>query len=258
MATVDSFTFKTTLKTILSGISSILNPRVMIIFLFMVASLFTIAYFGLYSMLNVIIQSPATANYTAYYPSYIIPIALGFVLVEFFLFFYLLSSALEMKKRIEFKAGVNLSDAFLTGLKKYPKFIIATIAQMFLSIGGLFLLIVPGVYLGTKSIFFNIEAHNGETLPHSLKDTFTITKGYFYRILPVFILYSALFLVLAYTTLNSGLDIFWVYFLSSIILSFCVTAYTFSSDDLYHALKRAKSGVGIKSTLFHRMMGDSL
>ena len=118
MATVDSFTFKTTLKTILSGISSILNPRVMIIFLFMVASLFTIAYFGLYSMLNVIIQSPATANYTAYYPSYIIPIALGFVLVEFFLFFYLLSSALEMKKRIEFKAGVNLSDAFLTGLKK--------------------------------------------------------------------------------------------------------------------------------------------
>lgn len=250
-----SFTISESFKTIFAGIAYFSKPKILLLFILTTASLFLITYFGVYLTLNIIIQSPLTANYTVYYPSYVIPAALCLVLLEFFLFFYFLSVTLELKKRIEFNLRSNTLDAFSVGLKKYPKFLIATIVQFFLLAGGLVLLVIPGVYLGVKSIFFNIESHNGDAkLSSGLNDSFALTKGYSLKILPVFLFYLLLFFGLIYWTLNSGLDLIWIYLIISIIVTFCTIAYTFSADNLYHLIKRVTQGGNIKSQLFRRII----
>ncbi len=242
--------------SIFSGLSYIIKPQVLAVFIAMILSVFLVTYVGLYLYLNLTINS--NAAYTNIYPSYVIPTALGLVLLEFFVFFYLLSLSLEVKKRLEFRAPVNFKDAVLTALIKFPKFLIATVCQLFLALGGFVLLIIPGFYFGVKSIFFNIETHNGGVnLQTALKDSFSTTKGRFLKILPIFLFYLVVFLLLLYLVFNTRLALLDVYIGVSIILPFFMLGYTFSADKMYKLLMKQNNN-RISSPLFRRIMGQNV
>jgi hypothetical protein len=217
----------------------------------MALSLFIIFYGGLILLLNLTFNQPN--GYYVMYPTYIIVVALTLFLVEFFLFFYLLSLGLEVKKRIELKSPIRIPEVLVTSLKKYPKFLISTIFQLFVVFGGLVLIIVPGVYFGVRSMFFNIETHNGDvTLSTALKDSIELTKGHFIKGVTVFLFYLVIFFLLIYGIFEAGTGLLLTYLGDSIVLSFLILAYTFSADALYHLLKTSV-GNGIKSQLFRRI-----
>ncbi len=240
---------------IFSGLSSIIKPKVAVVFVAMALSIFLVTYVGLYLFLNLTVS--ASNTYTNIYPSYVIPTALGLVVLEFFVFFYLLSLSLEVKKRLEFKVPVNFKDSLFTALIKFPKFLIATIAQLFLVFGGFVLLIAPGFYFGVKSIFFNIESHNGGiTLSEGLKDSFNLTKGKFIKILPIFSFYLVVFALFIYLLFNARLSLLDIYLGASIVLSFFMLCYTFSADKMYKILKK-QSDNKITSSLFRRAMSQN-
>ncbi len=240
---------------IFSGLSYIIRPKIFAIFVTMALSLFLVIYLGLYVFLNLTLNSGAT--YTTVYPSYVIPTALGLVLLEVFVFFYLLSLGLEVKKRVELKAPVNFKDALLTALIKFPKFFIATISQLFLLFGGFVLLIIPGFYFGVKSIFFNIESHNGNvSLSEALKDSFNITKARFLKILPVFLFYLVLFTFFVSLLFNTGLNLLYFYLGMSIVVSFFMLGYLFSADKMYKILMKYNNNK-ISSSLFRRAMSQN-
>ena len=235
----------------MSGIYYFTKLRVLAVLTAMVLSLFLIFYGGLILLLNLTFGHSNV--YYMVYPAYIIGVALTLFLVEFFLFFYLLSLGLEVKKRIELKSSIRIQEILVTAIKKYPKFLISTIFQLFVVFGGLVLIIVPGVYFGVRSMFFNVETHNGDvTLSTALKDSLELTKGRFIKGMTVFLFYLIVFFLLIYGILESGAGLLLTYLGSSIVLSFSVLAYTFSVDALYHLIKSGGE-TRIKSRLFRRI-----
>jgi hypothetical protein len=252
----ESWTERDSAKAVFSAMRQILNPKIFLFFVLMFMAVFLIAYFGIYVGLNLTLQSPLTSSYTTNYPSYIVPIALALSLLIFFLFFYILSIELELKKRLELRTASSIKSVLVSSLKKYPKFLVAIIFQLFLAIGGLILLVIPGIYLGTRSMFFDIESHNNDvTLSTALMDSFDITKRKFLKPLIVFLFYSILFFVLVYVLFSiSSISLMLLLLGFSIISSFCIITYTFSSDTLYHLLKKPNRGA-ITSALARRIMG---
>lgn len=245
------------LAAIVSGMRYFLDMKIFLFFVLMFLSIFLIGYFGIYVGLSIALQNPFNSAYTTAYPSYVAPVALALVLLSFFLFFYFLSVELEFKKRAEFKVHSSFSSVLSAALIKYPKFLISVVFQSFLLIGGLVLFVVPGVYLGVKSMFFDIESHNGDRpLSNALMDSFSTTKSTFLKPLELFLFYLVLFGVLVYILVNvSSIGLMFLMLGFSIILSFCTTTYTLSSDTLYHLIKKTGKG-GITSPLAKRIMGQ--
>lgn len=226
------------INSMYSGIVSkgILNKSILPVFLAIVVLLFVVNYVGLYSMLNLISGGVFSSGYN--YPSYAVPSALGLIAFEVFLFFYFLSLSLETKKRLDIKASTGTRDLLMISLSKYPKFFIASVFQVFVFMGGFVLLVVPGLYFGTKMLFFATVAHNNDlTISNSLRESTESIKGHFIKGLAVLVSYFVIFSVPTAITLASGIAPVWKILIVSILVSFVSISSLSSSDTLYHSVK---------------------
>jgi len=73
-------------------------------------------------------------------------------------------------------------------LNKYIFLLTAGIIYMLLMIGGFIFLIIPGIFIGIKMMFYNqVILFEGKGLYDSLKRSWEITNGYFWSLLIIFI-----------------------------------------------------------------------
>jgi hypothetical protein len=228
------------LNSVYSGIvrNSVFRPNILPIFIAMVAALFLINYGGLYSFLNLVSAAPLNPGYTVAYPSYVIPSALSLVALEFFLFFYLLSLGLEAERRIETKSKMRWGDLVVVAAFKYPKFLVASVFQLFVFIGGIVLFVIPGFYLGTKMVFFSVLNHGQDfTFTDALKESTDTVRGSFVKCLLLLVIYFVIAAVLIYASLAFNIPLAIKILLLSILVPFIYMSFLFSSDALYKIIK---------------------
>ncbi len=228
------------INSVYSGIvrNSVFRWPMLPVFIAMVAFLFAINYGGLYSVLNVSVGNSFRVGYTSTYPPYVIPYALALVALEFFLFFYLLSLGLEIKKRTENKSRIKFGEAIVAAASKYPRFLVASVFQLFVFLGGLIVFVVPGLYLGTRMIFFSVLNHGQDfTFMDALKESTDAVKNSFITGLLLILIYLAVVAAPLYIVSMLDVSLVLKVLLLSIFISFASISFLSSSDSLYYRVK---------------------
>ena len=228
------------MNSVYSGIvrNGVFRANILPVFVAMVATLFLISYGGLYSVLNLVSSAPFSTEYTTIYPSYVIPSALALVALEFFFFFYLLSLGLEVKRRMETKARMRWKELVVVAALKYPKFLVASVFQLFVFIGGAVLFIIPGFYFGTRIVFFSVLNHGQDfTFMDALRESTETARGSFVKCMLLLVIYFVMAAVLLYVSLAFNVSLAIRILLLSIFVPFISLSFLFSSDTLYKIIK---------------------
>ncbi len=242
-----------------SGIAlkGVLKWPILPVFIALSASLFLIVYVGLYSLLNLGITNQFVRGYTNVYPYYVVPSSLALVALAFFLYFYLLSLTLEIKGMLDSKVHRGMFTMMVATLYKYPKFLVASVFQLFVFIGGLILFVIPGFYLGTKTLFFSVASYSGDfTLYGALKESNFTVSGSFLKCLYLLIAYFAIFVALVYTISFADLSAMWDILFISVIVSFVSISFLSSSDTLYYIIK--SQSMYRRSPLIRQFLGNPI
>lgn len=240
------------LKAIAAAFADISRPLAGLSLLLMVVSLFLVFYVGIYAALGV-----AIGNTDYFVTSGTIATALALFMVGFLLMFFFLNVELRLKDLVYSRRPFKSSEALLAAIVTYPQFLVSTVLEAFVIIGGLFLLIVPGLYFGARTMFFNISnAQERLNLASSLRRSMDVGKQHIWLCLELILIYIIAYGVTAYLLFNFGLGLgtLAIYLIMITVLSLLSSTYTLAAYNLFSFFKnQGERQTG--SILYRKVLG---
>ncbi len=237
--------------SIIDGLMSIFNIRSFIVFLSAFLLMFLLGYVGLYAGLGL---SPSLTARVSYHPIYLIATALILSLAIFLGMMYLLEVQLLLAINRRLSPRYGLSSAFRTAIKYYLAFMVSTTMEFLVIFGGFILLVVPGFYIGVKTMFFNIsKIREKGGLYFSLRRSNEITKGNFIPCFTVLLFYTVLSVILSYVITTSSVSLVYKDLAFSVVTPFILFSYTMSANTMFTRLN-SNSPKTQKSRLMGRFL----
>ena len=228
-------------RPILQGLTSITGKKTFLIFIAAVATMFFFSFVvPIYSLglsINVFNQGLAPVYSTSF-------LALGVisVLAIVFILVWLAELIVYINSYTRVMGAVKFSSLAKVSLGEYPRFFFATVFQYLVAIGGLILLVVPGLYFGVSNMFFTVALlSERQTVYSSFKRSNYMARHNYWRSLLTFVVYIALGAVLMYPVLSLGsLALVYRYLMASFFIGYLFTAYTSSSTHLFLEIKSSE------------------
>ena len=222
------------ITSIIDGLRFIFNIRSAIVFLSAFLLMFLLGYVGLYAGLGL---SPSLNARVSYHPVYLIATALVLSLAIFLGMMYLLEVQLLLAINRRLSPRYSLGNALRTAIRYYLAFMVSTTMEFLVIFGGFILLVVPGFYIGVKTMFFNIsKLREKGGLYFSLKRSNEATKGNFMPCFTVLLFYTVLLVILSYIITTSSVSLVYKDLAFSAVIPFVLFSYTMSANTMFTLL----------------------
>ncbi|MGC8698758.1 MAG: hypothetical protein ACP5RE_01055 [Candidatus Acidifodinimicrobium sp.] len=198
-----------------------------------------VGYFVIYDNFNLYIHNPfvPTGLYVSGYD--VSASSLLFVSVAL-VSLYIVNFSLNEQRR--FNGKVKLRQIISISNRTYPKFLITASAQIILSVIGCIFFVIPGLYLGMKTLFLGASSvYYDYDLLSSLRKAFSISKENSTNAFILFLLYFIVSVVLIYLALVVSNSVLMSYIIYGFLSSFFLISFFSSTYKLIPLLSSKKS-----------------
>ncbi len=236
------YSYRNFAKDLLNGLSFLRNKALLLIFVLMFLSIFALNYLGLFSTFGLSphlslanIRTPETQSDANLY--------LSLFVISVFITIFLLELELYIKKGHDKRT--KTIDMLKSAARNYPRFFVATFFKYLVAIGGLILLVVPGLILGPLYIFMDSSTvYKGANFFEASKFSRDSAKSHFTKALLLFLIFIAILLLVLYivVTAFSDLGIGYRYLIGSILLSYVIMSFTAACFEVFYSIQITSSG----------------
>lgn len=167
---------------------------------------------------------------------------LGLIIVLFTLVLMFLALVITKLTYDAVKGNISISEAINLSLRKFIFIIIASLLYAFIGLGGLIFLVIPGIFLFNKFIFYSYAILlNNKKIIDSFKESWQIIKGNWWNVfglhllflIPIIILSAISSLMVLNGAIYAALAIDFVWMLLSgwLIVSFTIAYIQLSAEE---------------------------
>ena len=174
--------------------------------------------------------------------------------VSFLLVVFSLTALFYYKLYYLVSSNLNVVSLIKSSLSAFPKFLIATFIQAIISIIGLIVLVIPGIYYGSSFMFSNFFSIYGNSTLHSaILNSRNLAKGIRFESLFVFVIYLVLLFVFVYLVSSFNLPEVYSALLYSILISYWLISYSNTAFNLADKNVNELSG---RSSMYRKMLNS--
>ncbi|EFD92307.1 MAG: hypothetical protein BJBARM5_0979 [Candidatus Parvarchaeum acidophilus ARMAN-5] len=216
--------FRHIFSPIIYGLKSISEESSFLVFLVIFLVIFVLGFFFIIKTLGL----GAFIGESVYSPSALTVILgeLSFI-ISLLVVIFSLCTLFYYKLYFIVSKDIKFSDLIYQSIKKFPKFIIATFVQIIISVIGLIIFIVPGVYYGSSVMFFGFFSIYGNS---NIKSTFVKSRIFSKKIrvksIILFIFYLVLLILFLYILHFIDISLLYKGLLAAILMSYWVVSYS--------------------------------
>ena len=202
------------IEAFLFGISFVLNWRSLVFLFLMTLSVILFVYFGIYVLLGLSLHNPLSGY--SYHPASttLVISAISLFILSVLFFVYFAELAILSRKL----GSAKLKDLFSLSLSLYPNFLVSLCFQLIITLFGFILFIVPGFYLGVKTIFCSMLSLSDNDNPFSaILRSNALTNGDFWTPFLLILLFLLVFIAVLSTIYS--------FFKTNTLISFILTSF---------------------------------
>ncbi len=233
------------LRPIVRGLFSVSAKRTFLIFLASALAIFFFSYVVIVYSLGLNANILNNNGIVPAYSTASVAVGILSILIAVFVIVWMMELLVYVQSYKQLIGALNTRQLFRLSGTNYLRFFFATVFQYLVAIGGLVLLVIPGLYFGVLNMFFNVTVlSERQTVYSSFRRSNYLARHAYWRSLSVFVVYLAVGLFFLYIILSiAGIGLVYRYVLASFLASYIIVAYTSSEVDLFQELAESDKAI---------------